>query len=127
MADDRRRRTQASAAAKDRLDVVAVRIEHEGGIVAGWVTFRRVAKPGRAVIGPPGLQVGRAEGVALGAASGREVGTLLHAMRMKTVDPENRIIQVERRPPRCTCERGLRVLWRYASAADLTFLPVLPS
>jgi hypothetical protein len=61
---------------RERPHVVAVRIEHEGGIVARWVTCRRVAKPGRTVIGPAGLQGGRVEGVDLGAASGREGGML---------------------------------------------------
>src|SRR5882757_9591980 len=49
--------------AEDRLHVVAVRIEHEGGVVARRVTFGGVAKTRRPIVGPACLQSGRVEGV----------------------------------------------------------------
>src|SRR3546814_18416682 len=57
---------RTSAGSEHRLHVVAVRIEHEGGVVARRVTLGGVAKPGRAVIGPARLQGCRVEGVDLG-------------------------------------------------------------
>ena len=78
--------------AEDRLYVIAVRIVHEGGVIARRVTFGGFTKPGRAVIGPTRLQGGRVEGVDLGAAPGREGRMLLHAIWVKAVNPENRII-----------------------------------
>src|SRR5450432_1757057 len=81
-----------SAAAEDRLYVVAVRIEHESSVVARRVTFGGVAKPGRAVIGPAGLQRVGVEGVDLSAVTGREGRMLLHAMGVKAINPEDRVI-----------------------------------
>jgi MFS family permease len=63
--------------------VVSVRIKHEGGIVAGRVTFGDVAKPGWPVVGPTRLQGGRVEGVNLGAALGCEGRVLFHAVWVK--------------------------------------------
>src|ERR1700686_2634556 len=77
-----------SAAAEDRLYVVAVGIEHEGGVVAG----RLFAKPGRAVIGPARLQGGRVKGVDLSAAPGREGRMLPRVMGVKAVDPEHWVV-----------------------------------
>jgi hypothetical protein len=47
--------TRTSTAAKDRLYVVAVRIEHEGGVITWRETFGDVAKSGPPVIGPARL------------------------------------------------------------------------
>jgi len=69
--------------AEDRLYVVAIRIEHEGGVVA-WP-----AKTGRTVIGPALLQGGRVEGVDHSSVSGRERCMLPHAMWVKAVNPED--------------------------------------
>jgi hypothetical protein len=83
---------RTSAAAENRLYVVAVRIEHEGGVVARRIAFGSIAKPRRAVIGPACLHSSRMEGIDLGAVPGREGRMLLHAMWVKTVNPENRVI-----------------------------------
>ena len=72
--------------AEDRLYVVAIRVEHEGGVVA------RPAKTGRTVIGPAPLQGGRVEGVDLGAVSGREGSVLPHTMWVKAINPEDGVI-----------------------------------
>src|SRR5690606_10965800 len=53
----------------DRLDIVAVRIEHEGTVVIG-VIMR--AKAGRAIVGAAGRQRGGIEGVDLGVAGGSD-------------------------------------------------------
>ena len=82
---------QASGAAEDRLYVIAVRIEHEGGIVARRITFGGATKPRRAIIGPARLQGGRAKGVDLGTVPGHEGRMLLHVMWVKAVDPEDRV------------------------------------
>ena len=65
---------------------VAIRVEHEGGVVA------RPAKTGRTVIGPAPLQGGRVEGVDLGAVSGREGSVLPHTMWVKAINPEDGVI-----------------------------------
>ena len=78
--------------AEDRLHIVAVQIEHEGGIVARRVTYGGVAKPGPPVVDPARLDGGRVEGVNLGAVPGREGRMLLHSMWVKAVNPENRVI-----------------------------------
>jgi hypothetical protein len=83
---------QASGAAEDRLYVIAVRIEHEGGIVARRITFGGVAKPRWAIIGPVRLQGGRVKGVDLATVPGHEGCMLLHAMWVEAVDPEDRVI-----------------------------------
>ena len=72
--------------AEYRLHVVAIRIEHEGGVVA-WP-----AKTGRTVIGPAPLQGGRVEGVDLSSVSGRERCVLSHAMWVKAINPEDGVI-----------------------------------
>jgi hypothetical protein len=78
--------------AEDRLHIVAVGVEHEGGVVAWRITFGGVAKPRRSVVDPAGLDGGRVEGVNLRAVPGREGRVLLRSMGMKAVDPENRVI-----------------------------------
>ena len=88
--DDGHAMGQPSAAAEDRLHVVAIRIEDEGGVVARRITARGVAKPGRAVVGPAGAQRVLVEGVHLGATLGDERRVLLDAVRVKAVDPEDR-------------------------------------
>jgi len=72
--------------AEDRLYVIAIRVEHEGGVVA-WP-----AKTERTVIGPAPLQGGRAEGVDLRAVSGREGCVLPHTMWVKAINPEDGVI-----------------------------------
>jgi len=45
------RRRPASPSAEDRFHIVAVGIEHEGGVVARRVTLGSVANTGRAIVG----------------------------------------------------------------------------
>ena len=80
------------AAAEDGFYVVAVRIAHEGRVVTWRITFAGIAKPRRPVIGSARFEGGRVKGVDLGAALGSEGRMLLHAVRMKAVDPENRML-----------------------------------
>jgi len=72
--------------AEDRLYVVAIRVQYEGGVVA------RPTKTGRTIIGPAFLQGGRVEGVDVSAVSGREGCVLLHAMWVKAVNPKDGVI-----------------------------------
>jgi hypothetical protein len=85
-------KTRISTATKDRLNVVAIRIEHEGSIVARRVTLSGIAKPRRAVVSPTCLHGGRVEGVNFGTVPGGKRRMLLHAVWMKAVNPENREI-----------------------------------
>jgi hypothetical protein len=81
-----------SAAAENRLYVVAVWIENEGSVIARWIAFGGIAEIRATVIGPTGLQGSRVEGVDGGAIFGYEGRVLFHAMRMESVNPENRVI-----------------------------------
>src|SRR6516164_2779931 len=82
----------ASALAEDRFHVVAIRVDHERGIVAGRVATGGIPKSGRAVIDAAGFERGRMKRVDLGATPGGESGVLLHTMRVKPVNPEDRVI-----------------------------------
>ena len=81
-----------SAATKDCLYVVAIRIEHKGRIVARRVTLGDVAQPWWAVIGPACFYRGGVKGIDLGAVPGGERRMLLYAVRVKAINPENREI-----------------------------------
>jgi hypothetical protein len=85
-----------SSAAEDGLNVIAVRIEHKGGVVGRRAAFGRVAESRCAIVGTACPQSCRVEGVEFGAAPGRQSGVLLHAMRMEAVNPEVRIVVAER-------------------------------
>jgi hypothetical protein len=78
---------------KNRFHVVAVRIEHEGGVIPRRVTEGRVTKSWRAVISSACPQSRRIKRVDFGAAFGGEGSMLLHAMGVKAVNPENRVIE----------------------------------
>jgi hypothetical protein len=78
--------------AANRLYVVTIRIEYECRVVAWWITFGGVAKPRCPIVYPARLQGGRVESIDLGAALGCERRMLLHAVWVKAVDPENRVI-----------------------------------
>src|SRR5690242_6378503 len=83
---------RASVAAEDRLNIVAIRIEHEGGVIARRVALGGIAKSRWAIISPACLHGGLVEGVDFGAVPGRERRMLLHAVWVKAVNPENREI-----------------------------------
>src|SRR5882724_2748402 len=86
------------AAPEDRLDIVAIRVEHERGVVARRITPRGVAKPWGTVIGTTRFQCGLVEGVHRGAALRDERGVLLDAVRVKAVDPEHRVVHTVAHP-----------------------------
>jgi hypothetical protein len=81
-----------SAAAENRLYVVAVWIENEGGVIARWIAFGGIAETRATVIDPARLQGSRVEGVDRGAIFGHEGRVLFHTMRVESVNPENRVI-----------------------------------
>src|SRR5215472_9307343 len=81
-----------SALAENRLHVVAIRVDHERGIVARRVATGGIPKSGRAVIDSAGFERGRMKRVDLGATPGGEGGVLLHTVRVKAVNPENRVV-----------------------------------
>src|SRR5215469_1973739 len=81
-----------SALAENRFHVVAIRVDHERGIVAGRVATGGIPKSGWTVIDSAGFERGRIKRVDLSATPGGEGGVLLHTMRVKAVDPENRVI-----------------------------------
>ena len=78
----------SSDLAVDRFHVIAVRIEHEGGVVARWITLRSVPKTGRSVVDPTCLESRRVEGADLSSALGSEGCMLLYAGGVEAVDPE---------------------------------------
>src|SRR5271156_990338 len=80
------------APAANSLHVVALGIEYEGGVVAGRVAFGGVAEPGRAVVRASRFERGGMEGVDLGGVLRDEGGVVPHAVRVKPVDPEDRIV-----------------------------------
>jgi hypothetical protein len=77
-------------ASVDRLNIVAVWIEHECGIAAKCVLLAQSRLP---VVDPAGLQAGGVEGVDLRSAFGCEGSMLFDGMRMKAIDPEHRMVQ----------------------------------
>jgi hypothetical protein len=83
---------QTSSSAEDSLYVIAVRIEHEGRVVTLRKTFCGIAKARPAIIGSTCFEGRRVKGVDLGAVPGSECRMLLHAVGMKAIDPENRIL-----------------------------------
>ncbi|SIT40134.1 hypothetical protein BN2476_240003 [Paraburkholderia piptadeniae] len=78
---------------KDSLDVVAVRIEHESSVVTRRIAMLGVTVAGCAVIGAAGFQGCLVERVYLGATPRYKGSVLFHAMRVKAVNPENRVIE----------------------------------
>jgi hypothetical protein len=81
-----------SGTAEDCLQVVAVRVEHKGGVVARRITIGEVAKARWSVVDSARFQGGCVEGVNLGAVLACERRMLLHTMWVETVNPENRVI-----------------------------------
>src|SRR5215469_18026220 len=81
-----------TSAAEDRLQVVAVWIQNEGGVVAGRITSGRVAQPRWTVVGPARLKGRRVESVNFCAAFCCESSMLSHAMGVVAVNPEHRIV-----------------------------------
>jgi hypothetical protein len=82
------------SAAKDRLDIVAVGIEHERRVVFEHRRFQRplldpVSR--RPVVCPTGCKGSGVEGLDLGAASGDESRVLPDGMGVVAVDPEDRV------------------------------------
>src|SRR5262249_37672913 len=64
----------------------------KGGVVARRIAFGGVAQSRLAVVDPASLHGGCVEGVDLGATLGCKGRVLLHARRVKTVDPEHRVV-----------------------------------
>src|ERR1700722_8071413 len=84
-----RPRPPSLCASVDRLNIVAVWIEHECGIVARCVLLAQSRPP---VVDPAGLQGTGVEGVDLSLGFSSEGCVLFDGMLMKAVDPEYRMI-----------------------------------
>ncbi len=79
MLEGHQRGPLVSIVAEHRLDVVAIRIEHEGGVVVGPAQSRR------AVFGPSRLEGGGVECIHLISAFGRERGVLFDGGQIKSI------------------------------------------
>jgi len=80
-----------SASSENPLYVVAIRIENEGGVVPWRIACVGVAKPRRTIVCATRFQGGRVKGVDLFTALCCEGSMLLHAVRVKAVNPEHGI------------------------------------
>jgi hypothetical protein len=81
-----------STFATDRLDVVTVRIEQEGGVIARRITLGDAAQTGRTVISPTSLKSGGVKGVYGSSIPGGEGSVLLNSMWVEAVNPEYRMV-----------------------------------
>ena len=77
---------------KNSFDVVAVRLEHESGVVTGRKAMLSLTVAGCAVVGAASFQGCLVERVYLGAIPRYKGSVLFHAMRVKAVNPENRVV-----------------------------------
>ena len=85
-------RRAASHFAQHGLDVVPIRIEHERSIIAGWITGRRIAQPGRPMVNASGRESSPMKRINLRATASDERRVLPDAVRVKTIDPKTRML-----------------------------------